>query len=354
MIILKVLHALTSNKLSGAENVVADICMMFENEYEMVYCSPDGQIRKDLQDRGVNFIPLRKLNVFELIKVVKKFNPDIIHAHDVKATLISTVVSGKIPVISHLHGNSKDMTRITIKSILYFLSSLKVKKIIGVSESCIEEYVLNKFIKNKAIVLKNIIYEKRLNALFDKDINNYDFDFIFLGRLSYAKNPERVAKVASKVLKCCPNAKFGVIGEGELKDEMIKVFKSEGVIDRVTFTGKLPYPYKALKSSKCLLMCSRYEGLPIAALEAMALGVPVVSTPVDGLKEIIINGENGFLSDLDHELVDYVIEILSDKNRYSYMTDACKRFFKENNKEKLYKNALLELYNSTLEQKYNY
>jgi hypothetical protein len=58
----RILHILSTNTLSGAENVAADICMMFRDEYEMAYCSLDGPIKDSLCGRGVNFIPLKKLN----------------------------------------------------------------------------------------------------------------------------------------------------------------------------------------------------------------------------------------------------------------------------------------------------
>jgi hypothetical protein len=52
----RILHILSTNTLSGAENVAADICMMFRDEYEMAYCSLDGPIKDSLCGRGVNFI----------------------------------------------------------------------------------------------------------------------------------------------------------------------------------------------------------------------------------------------------------------------------------------------------------
>ena len=60
---MKVLHLLSSNKYSGAENVVCQIIKMFGNDAEMVYCSPDGDIRKTLNDKNIKFIPLKELVV---------------------------------------------------------------------------------------------------------------------------------------------------------------------------------------------------------------------------------------------------------------------------------------------------
>ncbi|WP_102264477.1 glycosyltransferase [Mesobacillus jeotgali] len=342
---MKVLHVLSSNKLSGAENVVADICMMFNDEYDMAYCSPDGRIRQALDDRDVKFIPIDKLKPSELKRVINYYKPNIIHAHDVRATLISTLVTDRIPVISHLHGNIEDMRKFGLKSFLYMLSTKKVKKVISVSESILVDYVFKKHIESKTVCLRNIIYTPRIEKLMHMDNNNYSFDFAYIGRFTYPKNPQRVAKVASEILKKCSSAKFGIIGDGELRKEMGKIFKEEGVADRVAFTGMLPYPYKALNQAKCMLMCSRFEGTPIAALESMSLGVPIVSTPVDGMLNIVSNGSTGYLHSEDENLVDSVIKLITDERLQSEMACASFKRFDELNDTNNYKEQLRSIYN---------
>lgn len=343
----KILHILNSNKLSGAENVVADICMMFKGEYDMAYCSIDGSIAEALKDRDVKFIPINKLGIYDLRRVIKTYKPDIIHAHDSRATFFASIVAGKIPLVSHLHGNHEDMRRISIKSLLFIISYLlKIRKVIVVSESCLNDFVFRKIIFKNTMLLKNIIHFKRLELLADKDQVDYNYDFVFLGRFSYPKNPKRVAIVASMVLKELPDSKFGVIGDGELKDEMVEVFKNEGVIDRVFFTGRLSYPYKALKSAKCMLMCSRYEGLPIAALEALALGVPIVSTPVDGLMGLIIDDQNGYLSDNNSELARHVVSLIKIKDKHENISFNCTELFSKINNESEYKENIKVVYNT--------
>lgn len=345
---MKILHILNTKHLSGAENVVADICMMFKDQIDMVYCSPKGQISEALKDRSVTFIPVNDLSLLQINKVIKKYNPDIIHAHDIKATLIGALLTKKIPLVSHLHGNQEDMRKFSIKSLIYYLSTIKAKKIIMVSKSCLLDYYFKKFIYKKTTILKNIIYKSRIEQLTLKDTNKYNFDFVFLGRLSYPKNPERVAIVASMVLNRLPDAKFGVIGDGELKKSMVSIFKQNGVSDRVVFTGKLEYPYNALKASKCILMCSRFEGTPIAALEAMFLGLPIVSTPTDGIIDLVDQGVTGFLSDDNNVLADYVVKMLTNQEmRNDFSNQEMVKFNTLNNIDQ-YKKDLFGIYNSLL------
>ena len=341
---MKVLHVLNTRKLSGAENVAADICMMFKEYYEMAYCSPDGPIKHALADREITFIPIKKLTIEELKRVIEAFQPDLIDAHDVRATVVTALVAKSIPYISHLHVNNNDMKKITLKSVLYMFAAKKAKRVIAVSESCINDYIFKKVIEKKTIVLKNIIYSKRLELLINKNSENYLFDFIFLGRLTDQKNPERIAKVASLVLKRLPYAKFGVIGDGDLKEVMKEIFNKEGVSDRVMFTGSLPYPYKTISQSKCMVFCSKFEGTPISALESMYFGVPIVSTPTDGLIELIENDVTGYLSDDDDELAQHIASLIEDQELWMKISAKQEEKFKTINNEDAYAKVLKEIY----------
>lgn len=345
---MKVLHILKSSHLSGAENVVADICMMYEGEYEMMYCSPKGPIEQALVDRGVKYLSINKWNCKEVKHAIKTFNPDIIHAHDVFASVVTAMASVKIPVISSLHVNQNNMRKVNLKSVLYLIASKKIKKIIVVSESCLTDYIFRKQIEKKTIYLRNIIYAPRIENLIQKDLNNYNFDFVYIGRISFQKNPQKVAEVASAVLKNRPTAVFGVIGDGDLKNEMESIFKEQSVGERVVFTGRIPYPYKALKQAKCMLMCSRFEGTPIAALEAMALGVPIVSTPVDGMRSIVIDGKTGHLFSENEQLAQVIERLIEDKNWHDDMSMASIEQFNNLNNQKYYKDILRTLYTNTL------
>lgn len=84
---MKILHLLASDRFSGAENVVCQIIEMFkaDDEFEMVYCSPRGQIETALKEKGIKFLPIKKLTPLHLAKILKEYQPDIVHAHDVKS-----------------------------------------------------------------------------------------------------------------------------------------------------------------------------------------------------------------------------------------------------------------------------
>ena len=125
---MKILHLLSTNSFSGAENVVCQIISMYSNEKNvtMIYCSPDGKIREKLLEKKIDFLPLEKLNYASMKKAILKYKPDVIHAHDIKASICASLFSKNIEVISHIHGNSLSMRKVSLKSILFLLVSKKM------------------------------------------------------------------------------------------------------------------------------------------------------------------------------------------------------------------------------------
>ena len=99
-----------------------------------------------------------------------------------------------------------------------------------------------------------------------------------------------------------------------------------------------------LHDSKIVVMTSRWEGTPMVALEAIALGVPIVSTPTDGLKVLIRNGENGFLSDNNEEFADILINVLQDDELRSKLSQGQLARSKEVNNIDNYKATLKKVY----------
>jgi glycosyltransferase involved in cell wall biosynthesis len=345
---MKVLHILNTRKLSGAENVAIEIISAFKDEVEMAYMSLEGEIRNSLAERSVKYFPVNHLSKNELSKWINEYKPDIIHAHDIRATIQAVRSANGTPVISHIHGNHDDMKKVSIKSLLYLLYSLRVKSIIAVSKSVVEDYAFSKVIRPNCRVIYNTMNKDRIIEKSQSENHEYHFDFVFLGRLAYPKDPLRVAEVATKVLKQIPNVKFGIIGDGDQKKLMEDFFIAEGVMDRVVFCGYLKNPYKALGQAKAMIMCSEYEGTPMAALESLILGKPIISTPVDGLKDIIVNGENGYISTNNDELAQYVCNVITNDRLRAKLQNGARKTAEEYSDINKYKAELMNIYTKVL------
>ena len=269
---------------------------------------------------------------------------DIIHAHDMRASFVVSHSNGRTPFISHIHNNAFDSRGISLKSIAYLFTGLKAKHIFWVSESSYKGYKFSCFLNKKSSILYNVIDVEGLYKKMQEDNNAYQYDIIYLGRLSYEKNPQRLIKVLEGIIRQKPEIRIAVVGTGELEKGIKQLAKELKIDKNIDFLGFISNPLKILHDSKVMIMTSRWEGTPMCALEAMALGVPIVSTPVDGLRKLIVNGKNGFLCDSDTDFVDKILSIIDDKNlRLAFSDEMKNRAIKFNCIEE-YKKKLIEYY----------
>ena len=343
---MKILHLLYSDRYSGAENVVCQIIGMFreDSDVEMVYCSRDGQIREALMEQNICFVPIEDLTVKNVKNVIKEQKPDVIHAHDMRASFIAALACGSIPLISHIHNNAFASRGLSIKSIAYLIAAGKAKHIFWVSQSAYEGYFFKEIFQKKSSVLCNILNVQEVYQKMHMDSNEYEYDVVFVGRLTYQKNPQRLMQVLAKVVAKMPQVKVGIVGTGELESEIKSLGNELEIEKNVSFLGFQSNPLKILHNAKVMVMTSRWEGTPMCALEAMALGVPIVSTPTDGLKELVINGQNGFLSDDDSELCAGIVNIIDDTELHKVFSENTIRISQEINNVENYKRCLETYY----------
>ena len=344
---MKVMHVLNSRIYSGAEKVVCQIIKAFTTgqTVEMVYVSPQSDnVAQMLKEQNVTYRPIDSLTPGNLKQVIDAEKPDLIHAHDMRAGFVSALCCGKIPVLSHIHNNAYDARGLSPKSIAYLLVGFKAKHILWVSQSSFEGYVFHRLFAKKSSVLFNIldlqsIYEKKA-----QDENSYDFDMIYVGRLTYQKDPQRLMRLCARLKESKPDIRLAVVGTGELEEETRSLCGQLGIRDNVTFLGFQSNPIKMIADSKALVLTSRWEGTPMCALEAMALGTPVVSTPSDGMKDLIDNGIHGYLHEEDDLLAESLLKIIQDPgHREALSRNALEKSHRIND-EKAYKQAILACY----------
>ncbi len=341
---MKILHLLQSNRFSGAENVVCQIISMLRDHIDFVYCSQDGQIREALKEQNILFHPVKKWSVAEIRKVIQDEQPDLIHAHDMNASFMASLICGKIPIVSHIHNNNFDSRGLSIKSILYYYAARKAKYIFWVSNSSYAGYRFHDSLKSKSAVLYNIIDIEALNKKMRLDQRQYNFEIVFLGRLTSPKNPKRLIDVFDRIAQKRPKTKMAIVGTGELDEEIRMLVKEKRLAENVSFLGFRSNPYKILSDAKVMIMTSRWEGTPMCALEAMSLGVPIVSTPTDGLKDLVKDGITGFLSDKDEQLAEAAVKIIDDGDLYQKLSTNSRNSAKKMMDLDKYKNRILDAY----------
>lgn len=323
---LKIMHILNTASYSGAENVVITLINSLKNDLDCVYVSIDGSIREVLNKNNIVFYPVSKVSVINIRKAIRKIQPDIIHAHDFTAGVIAAASTFRIPIVNHLHNNPPWLKHITVNSVVYALSALRYKKILTVSKSVMGEFVFGRLFKNKTEIVGNPINVQAIRAKAVDAVITDAYDVIYLGRLSQQKNPLFFLDLVSALQNRVPNLRVAMIGNGEMREETRKRVECLSLQHTVWMYGFMENPYGILKNAKVLCMPSLWEGFGLAAVEALALGVPVVASSVGGLPEIIDEGCGGlFKIDNEKNVEDYVNEIeklLSDGWYYKKKSDA--------------------------------
>ena len=342
---MKVLHVLNSRIYSGAEKVVCQIIKSFRGEIDMVYCSPESDIvAQMLAEQDVTYLPMKNMSVSELRRVIREQKPDLIHAHDMRAGLFSALCCGKIPLVSHIHNNAYDARGLSPKTVGYLIAGFKAKHILWVSQSSYDGYAFHKLFAKKSSVLYNIIDTQQIFDKKAQDANTYDFDMIYVGRLTFQKDPQRLMRLCARLKKDKPDLKAAIVGTGELLEEAQSLCESLGIQENVHFLGFQSNPIKMVADSKAMILTSRWEGTPMCALEAMYLGTPVVSTPSDGMKDLLEDGISGYLTDDDEQMARDLLKIFADPAHRSYLAENAKRKFDSINDADAYKRAILDCY----------
>lgn len=136
-----------------------------------------------------------------------------------------------------------------------------------------------------------------------------------VGRLVEQKAPERFVDAAAEVLRRRDDVTFLVVGEGPLRPELEERASGTGAGERIRFTGVRADARDLIALSDLLVFTSVWEGLSIAALEAMAAGVPVVATDVSGMRELLGTGAGRIVAEPDPGAFAHAIEeLLADED----------------------------------------
>ena len=165
-------------------------------------------------------------------------------------------------------------------------------------------------------VIPNVVDTRLFNLNGIKKFKN--FTFLHVSTLFYQKNPELLLASFEEILKSYPNLKLNVIGKAK-KPLLLQINNSSALRNSVTLLGEMKYELVALemKKSHALIMCSRFENLPCVILEALCCGLPVLSTDVGGISEVI-NRSNGilFTSEDKEKTIKAMDEIITNFENY--------------------------------------
>ncbi|MFH1505724.1 MAG: glycosyltransferase family 4 protein [archaeon] len=310
---IKVLHILNTTDIGGAESLFLNICKYIDKrKYEFTVFSFQKGIleeefkklteKKDLDDPAP--FTLRSFRAMEII--IKKKKIDIIHAHLQKPELYGFLLKIKHPKIKFLieKGNINDYRKKLFWRLANGLIIKAADKVVLTSKSIKEFTRKTEFAPEKKL---EVIYGgvnleeidkkqktiKRDHVRKKLGLGKKDKAIISVGRLVKEKGYDHLIKAVKELLKTDPNYKLLIVGDGYMKKELEEQIKKLRLNNHIDLLGERKDVVSLLKAADVYCASSVKEGLGVAAIEAMALEVPVVSTTAGGLPEVV--GDTGIL-----------------------------------------------------------
>ena len=152
-------------------------------------------------------------------------------------------------------------------------------------------------------------------------LNEKDFFLLTVGRLVYEKGHEFLVQAVPSVIQSFPNITVGICGTGPLFRQLQEQISALAIENKIILLGQWENVRELLAAADAFILPSRWEGLPMALLEAMMAGLPVIATRVQGVEEVIEDGVHGFLVPLENseELSKAILQLLSDPDQCQRM-----------------------------------
>lgn len=262
----------------------------------------------------------------KLVDVVKYEDLDLLHVHyaiphaavGYMAKKILLAQGKYVPVITTLHGT--DITLVGKNPSFAPVVEFSINKsdgVTAVSKNLREQTYANFNIEGEIEVIYNFIDFKRFSPLnkdhFKKAIApDGERILTHVSNFRKVKRVDHVIHIFKKVREIIPS-KLLLIGDGPERHSLEKLCRELHLCEDIRFLGKQAAVEELLAVSDLFLMPSENESFGLAALEAMACGVPVISSNAGGLPEVNIHGETGFMSDRGNveEMAKFAIKILS-------------------------------------------
>jgi glycosyltransferase involved in cell wall biosynthesis len=283
----------------------------------------EGDMRYYAEEHGVEPIiipqlgrelhPLRDIvTLWKVYRLIRQLKPDVVHTHTAKAGFIGRVAAwlARVPVIVHtFHGHVFESYFSRLKTDVFIL----LERITGwMSDSII---TLTESLRRDLADKYHVIRKGRITVLpLGLDLapfasaprhagefrraHNIPTDVPLMGivgRLVPIKNHTLFLQAAARARERFPNARFVIVGDGELRVDLERQVDTMGLRQNVQFVGWLRDLAPVYSDLDVLVMSSLNEGTPVSVIEALTCGCPIVSTDVGGTSDLLEHGALGTL-----------------------------------------------------------
>lgn len=301
---------ISSMRKGGAERVIANLAQYLDEkgyhvvlvtthkaeiEYEVpqnvkrILSEPD---ERELQGGRIrNFlIRFRKLR-----RIWKEEKPDVIVSFIGKNNIMAILTSlgMGIPVAVSVRGEPGEeyyngLLRFLARNLFYLADGVILQ-----TKLCMEFFP--KGVRKKAIILKNPV-----NPVFFREPYRGEREktIVAVGRVDENKNHEMLIRAFAGIADEFPEYRLIIYGDGDKRSDLLKLTKELKLEDRISLPGNIDNVADAIYKTRVFVLSSNTEGMPNTLIEAMILGLTVVSTdcPCGGPAELIVHGVNGLLS----------------------------------------------------------
>lgn len=258
-----------------------------------------------------DYSPYELVLTSKLVSVVKNENLDILHVHYAiphasAAYMAKQILAAEdihIPIVCTLHGT--DITLVgkdaSFEPVITFAIN-ESDAVTAVSDSLKADTLEYFNVKREIQVIPNFIDLKyfdsmKPNGIRDRYLPTGERLVMHLSNFRKVKRVEDVALIFAKIQEKVPSQLL-LMGDGPERNNVEKMCRDLGIYDRIHFLGKTKKIEQFLVNADLFILSSETESFGLAALEAMAAGVPVISTNTGGLPEVNEHGFSGYLSDV--------------------------------------------------------
>jgi glycosyltransferase involved in cell wall biosynthesis len=354
-----ILYVFDNLEFGGGERAFAQIVNRLSGtKYKiMVACLPTGAFIEKIKGSGAQIKSVDMRNRFnlgvilQLSSLIKSEKIDIVHSQGVRADFFARIASKLASVSSTIS---------TVQMPVGGFDVSLVKKLVYMalnrfSECFVDRFVVTSDTLEKTMIEKHGIASQRIVKIYNGvEVDEYcmaDEEMVcrrlrfrkesglgdkvpiigVIGRLVWQKGFECFIEAIPEVLNKFKHARFLIVGEGVLKDELEARCKKLKLADNIIFTGFRSDIKDILASIDIFVMPSLLEGLPMILLEAMAMAKPIVATDIDGIKEVLVDGEAGLLVPPRNKeaLSGTIINLLVNKDKSYQMGMAARKIVKE-------------------------
>jgi glycosyltransferase involved in cell wall biosynthesis len=308
-----------------------------------------------IEHRSINTLQ-REISLLDDMKAVKELyrlfrqeKPQIVHTNLAKAGMVGRFAAwlARVPVVIHTyHGHvfsgyfssAKTKLYILIERIMALLST----KVIAVSKMIKKDICsIYKITSEKKVSVIPLGFELATLEPLDSYRGQYKKQFSIpeealvvgiVGRITGIKNHQLFVDIANLLFHQNEKIHFLVVGDGELREEIEGKVNALGIEKIVHFTGWITETAKMYSDLDLMLLTSKNEGTPVTVIEAMYYNIPVISSNVGGLSDLIEDGKTGFLvnSFTAEDYIPVIVKLLESIREREEIGIAAHNFIDEN------------------------